>query len=168
MSYQAGTYEVCCDCGVLIPLHRLPEHPVICNQVNDETYPDFLDAVYELSTPDLIDLLNDWVASTRLERLTLVYVIVEQTWDDSGSHDSGIFGIYESKVLAEYRKPEDVSSRDYNKEYTIQEVELQNNESLIEKLKSDLAELENPVQEDPYQEYLNNPYEDCTCGEDCQ
>ncbi len=70
MSYQAGTYEVCCDCGVLIPLHRLKEHPVICNQVNDETYPDFLDAVYELSTPDLIDLLNDWVASTRLERLT--------------------------------------------------------------------------------------------------
>jgi len=32
MSYQAGAYEVCCDCGVLIPLHRLPEHPVICNQ----------------------------------------------------------------------------------------------------------------------------------------
>ena len=100
--------------------------------------------------------------------MTLVYVIEEITWGDSGDHGSSIYGIYESKVLAEYRKPENISSRDYNVEYTIQEVELQNNESLIEKLKSDLAELENPVQEDPYQEYLNNPYEDCPCGEDCQ
>ncbi len=63
MSYQAGTYEVCCDCGVLIPLHRLPEHPVICNQVNDETYPDFLDGIYESNTKDLIDRLIEWTES---------------------------------------------------------------------------------------------------------
>ena len=67
MSYQAGTYEVCCDCGVLIPLHRLKEHPVICNQVNDEIYPDFLDSVYESNTLDLTHLLTDWLSSVQVE-----------------------------------------------------------------------------------------------------
>ena len=69
MSYQAGTYEVCTDCGVLIPLHRLKEHPVICGNVISDIYPDFLDTIYELNTRDLTSLLVDWIASTQIEGL---------------------------------------------------------------------------------------------------
>ena len=70
MSYQSGTYEVCCDCGILIPLYRLKEHPTICTQVQDDTYPEFLDTIYELNTKDLTGLLVDWLGSTQIEGLT--------------------------------------------------------------------------------------------------
>lgn len=70
MSYQAGTYEVCCECGVLIPLQRLKEHPVLCQPVQDDTYPEFLDSIYGMNTKDLTSLLVDWLASTQIEGLS--------------------------------------------------------------------------------------------------
>ena len=75
--------------------------------------------------------------------MTFVYAIILDTWSDGGyDHRTEIIEVCESEVLANYRLPETHDSQDYNEQYTIKKMEIQNNNSLIAKLKADLEKLE--------------------------
>lgn len=85
--------------------------------------------------------------------MTKVYLLIETTCTDGGyDYLENTIGVFSSKLLAEYKKPQNIIRDGYSQEYRVVEMELQTANTLIEKLKYDLENLECTHKGEKYQD----------------